>query len=483
MCAHWIIHLHIYVSPLSSLPSNLFRYISKDRFDRVLRYWSRGPIGCEDTLSDNPWAEVNWVIDGHNEKRRKEFRAGSRLTPDESMVTWTGSAGPGGIPHLSFIKRKPKPLGAEFKSVCDGSTGICMFLETQEGKVRMARKMFCDTYPATTATTVRMLKKMGCSEKGLPADKKLRRRITADSWFASRKTVRALDDCLGVNFTGPIKTATRGFPVQAMRWTLATMERGEHCVFKEEGKDLWAVGWVDVHYKLYITTHGHSAPGTPALKKRQRADGRNYKIQVPRPEVIAEYQAEMGWVDRHNRFRQAMLGLQDTWLTKRWQTRIQLEIFAIALVDSFLLARKFMPKWRGQPDTEGVFWKFVRKLIPQLTSAPRSSHTDHTGHRGCQQILIGKAQVKTGAKQGTMYAKQGRCSYCVANGRKEKKSDGTCSERSPRTAYTCIAHPHEYICRIGNGTCWEEHLASVAETDSEEGGNYDDDDDISNIWR
>ena len=145
VCAlqHISTHIYMYVSPLSSLPSNRFRYISKDRFDRVLRYWARGPVGCEDTLSENPWAEVNWVIDGHNEKRRKEFRAGSRLTPDESMVTWTGAAGPGGMPHLSFIKRKPKPLGAEFKSVCDGSTGICLFLETQEGKVRMARKMFC----------------------------------------------------------------------------------------------------------------------------------------------------------------------------------------------------------------------------------------------------------------------------------------------------------------------------------------------------
>ena len=148
-----------------------------------------------------------------------------------------------------------------------------------------------------------MLKKMGCSEKALPEDKKLRRRITADSWFASRKTVRACEDELGVNFCGPIKTATRGFPVQAMRWTLATMQRGEHCVFKEEGKDLWAIGWVDVHCKLHVTTHGRSAPGSPALKKRQRADGRNYKIQAPRPAVIAECQAEMGWVNRHNRFR------------------------------------------------------------------------------------------------------------------------------------------------------------------------------------
>ena len=199
--------------------------------------------------------------------------------------------------------------------------------------------------------------------------------------------------------------------------------------------------------------------------------------------MIAEYQAEMGWVDRHNRHRQQMLGLHDTWNTKRWQTRTQLEIFGIALVDSFLLARKFMPKWRGQPDTEGVFWKFVRVLIPQLNSTGGSSHADTAGHRGCQQTLIGKAQVKTGAKQGTMHAKQGRCSYCVANGRKEKKSDGTSSERSPRAAHACVAHPHEYICRIGKGPCWEEHLAAVAETDSEQGNDDDDDDAISNSWR
>jgi hypothetical protein len=155
---------------------------------------------------------------------------------------------------------------------------------------------------------------------------------------------------------------------------------------------------------------------------------------------------------------------------------------AIALVGSFLLTRKFMPKWRGQPDTEGVFWKFVRVLIPLLSSAGGSSHAKAAGHRGCQQMLIGKAQVKTGPKQGTMHAKQGRCSYCVANGRKEKKSDGTSSDRSPRAARACVAHPNEHTCRIGKGPCWEEHLAAVAETDSED--NDDDEGDcISNIWR
>lgn len=466
------------------------RFISKDRFDRVLRYWARGPLGCETALTEEPWVEVNWMIDGHNARRKKEFRCGSRITPDESMVTWTGNAGPGGIPHLSFIRRKPKPLGAEFKSVCDGSTGLCMFLETQEGKIRMQRKLFCDSYPATTACTVRMCQKMGLSETALPVQNKLKRRITADSWFCSRRTVMACTDELGMEFTGPVKTATKGFPAEAMRWTLSTMERGEHVVFKEEGRKLWAVGWVDVHYKLYLTTHGSSDEGDPAQKKRQRLDGRNYKIQVPRPTVIANYAKEMGWVDRHNRYRQSMLGLSEVWKTKRWQSRIQLEVMGIALVDAFLLARKFMPKWRGMPDTEGVFWKFVRVLLPQLTESPNlDTSASSTAHRGCVQILIGKAVVQSGPKKGQYYAKQGRCSYCVANNRKEVKGNGSESKRSPRTAYTCIAHPNEYICKAGkgNGCCWQEHLAAVAETDSNDGSGeeengYEDADDISRMW-
>jgi hypothetical protein len=322
-----------------------------------------------------------------------------------------------------------------------------------------------------------MLHKMGLAETSLPLDKKLKRRVTADSWFASRKTVNACKEELGTEFTGPVKTATRGFPAEAMRWTLADMERGNHVVFKEEGKNLWAVGWVDVHYKLYLTTHGRSSAGEPASKKRQRVDGRNYRIQVPRPKVIEDYAKEMGWVDRHNRYRQSMLGLSEIWKTKKWQCRIQLEVLAIAMVDAFLLARKFMCKWRGQPDTEGVFWKFVRTLIPQLTQTPNISHNQPgEGHRGCVQILIGKSVVQSGEKKGQYYAKQGRCAYCVSNNRKETKGDGTISSRSPRTAYTCIAHPNEYICKAGkgNGCCWQEHLAAVAENDS---GDDDADDD------
>ena len=337
-------------------PPDFGRIISKDRFDRVLRYWARGAVGVEAELTEQPWGEVMWFIDGFNETRNREFRAGSRLTPDESMIGWQGQSGAGGIPHLSFVKRKPKPLGAEFKTVCDGSTGMLLHLEIQEGKVRMQRKKFVNSFPATTACTLRMMSNMEVGELELADNAKLRRAVTADSWFASRATAIAMQEKLGLDITGPVKTATKGFPIEAMRWTLKDMSRGQHCVFKEEGRDLWAVGWSDVHFKCYVTTHGITTPGEEANKKRQRADGRNYHIKVARPAVVADYQKEMGWVDRHNRFRQGMLKFDEVWKTKRWQTRVQLDIIGMAIVDAFLLARKFIPRWGNQPDTESVFF-------------------------------------------------------------------------------------------------------------------------------
>ncbi len=100
----------------------------------------------------------------------------------------------------------------------------------------------------------------------------MRRVVVGDSWFASRPTACALQEKFGLDFTGCVKTAHAGFPIEAMRWILASLDRGQSCVFKLEGEDVWAVGWSDVHYKTYITTHGLSSEGEPAQKKRQRLD-------------------------------------------------------------------------------------------------------------------------------------------------------------------------------------------------------------------
>ncbi len=47
------------------------------------------------------------------------------LVVDENMIPWKGNTGAAGlVPHLSYVKQKPEPLGVESKTVCDCSTGV-----------------------------------------------------------------------------------------------------------------------------------------------------------------------------------------------------------------------------------------------------------------------------------------------------------------------------------------------------------------------
>ncbi len=128
----------------------------------------------------------------------------------------------------------------------------------------------------------------------------------------------ALREKLGLHFVGVIKTAHKGFPLEMCRWALVNEDRGEYVVFKQvDLENVWAIGWSDIHFKTFICTQGVFSHGEAAEKKRQRADGRNYKIEVDRPRVIEDYQKNMGYVDRHNRFRQNILGLAKLWRTKK----------------------------------------------------------------------------------------------------------------------------------------------------------------------
>ena len=102
---------------------------------------------------------------------------------------------------------------------------------------------------------------------------------------------------------------------------------------------------------------------------RQRADGRNTSIDVPRPAVAADYALNMGKVDLHNRYRQGEMALHKTWKTNTWQHRMLNELFALSVVDAFMISAKFMPKWRDDPalsndgDDNSKFFRWLGDLM------------------------------------------------------------------------------------------------------------------------
>ena len=100
-----------------------------------------------------------------------------------------------------------------------------------------------------------------------------------------------------------------------------------------------------------------------------------------------------------------MLRLDQVWSTKRCQTRMQLEVMALSMVDAFLACRMFMPKWRDMPNDESVFEKFLLTIIPQLDRRAEeelltASSADADIQGQCKQVPLGRRIVQEGANAG-----------------------------------------------------------------------------------
>ena len=46
----------------------------------------------------------------------------------------------GDLPNLSYVNRKPEPLGSEFKNIVNGISNKMLWIELHEGKYKMTTK-------------------------------------------------------------------------------------------------------------------------------------------------------------------------------------------------------------------------------------------------------------------------------------------------------------------------------------------------------
>ena len=103
------------------------------------------------------WFRIRPGVDAYNANRLRTVYMSDVIVPDESMSPFRPrTSASGALDHISFIDRKPKPMGTEFKCVCDGRNGLMLYLEIQEGTAAMAHKLFRDEVAPASAIGVRM---------------------------------------------------------------------------------------------------------------------------------------------------------------------------------------------------------------------------------------------------------------------------------------------------------------------------------------
>jgi hypothetical protein len=160
------------------------RFMTFSRFSliREMVKWSKANVDAQPT---DPWCMFWAMTADFNATRATNVNMQLVQVLDESMCNWQPRKDKlGGLPNISYVQRKPRPLGTEWKCICDGDTGLMLYLEVQEGRDPMRKARFSAEQGCTAACTMRLCEAVG--------DNAQSRTYVADSWFGSVKVIMQL---------------------------------------------------------------------------------------------------------------------------------------------------------------------------------------------------------------------------------------------------------------------------------------------------
>ena len=263
---------------------------------------------------------------------------------------------PGNLPNVSFISRKPQPLGTKFKVVCDSRTGIMIYVEIQRGKDGMSDAKYNKTMMKTAACTARLIEGTRTEEEALEqtrderSDEIERTKDTyyADAWFGSVDAVLAAME-RQAHLVAVIKTNSNRFPKKFIEEKMKNWPPGSHLLLESniEFKKVFALGYKYSKRKVlvFIFNKGasHTEPGAPYEAIWRNNDNSYTNSHVPRPQCCSDYFKISNKVDRHNHIRQSELALEKVWITQCVFFRILTTIIGINMTDAWLTYRWHMP--------------------------------------------------------------------------------------------------------------------------------------------
>jgi hypothetical protein len=351
---------------LSIMPHpNFDRYIPEYRF-RHFREFLPFIYHDNSIKETDPWWQFSGAVTEFNNNRLRLLKGAKVKAIDESMCAYRPrTTSTGGLPNISFIKRKPEPLGlylcfvftftyfstnifilfyflvllgTEFKVVACPKTGCLLHLEIQRGKAGMASQKYQQELGATAACTLRL-----AEECITPEDDRCHS-IQGDAWFGSVKAAAALGR-KGFRAVLQVKNNKGLFPKDYVEKALEDAPGGVHIVLKgtaPNGIELLALGYrYSTKTTLFFVATadaGSTRPGKEYEMKYTDDHGNVCVRLVERPDIISNFFADSNTIDKHNQARQFDLALEKTWLTQDPYFRLATTLIGMNVVDTWKLA-------------------------------------------------------------------------------------------------------------------------------------------------
>jgi hypothetical protein len=268
-----------------------------------------------------------------------------------------------------------------------------------------------------------------------------------------------------------VKTATRRFPqayLASLELTTCGEYRGVYSKSLENPmqKKMMAFLWSDKDRRYFIASRSSLELGKPYERGRWRqndpapnADAERVEFEIPQPKAAEEYYSTCAAIDRHNRSRQDDLMLERKLGTMFWNTRVNLTIFGICVVDAYYVAKgcnifaEPPARFFGNLAQELIDNKYNSRStrVQEQASAGAASSNASLFHLHHLTPTRKKRKDKNG--KPLRFALQGQCRECC---QKTSYVCRTCKD-------TVLSGPEPWYCHSKNGgrECFNDHCEKV----------------------
>jgi len=384
---------------------------------------------------------VDDFINAFNTHRADNFQLSDLICVDESMSRWYSQGGNWinhGLPQYICIDRKPEN-GCEIQNAACGRSGVMMQLRLVKSQVHEENNAAGVVDDVGLPHGASILKKLV-----LPWAQ-TDRIVCADSYFASVATAAEMKR-IGLRFIGVVKTATRQYPMAYLS-RLELTERGEFKGLVTKAADgtcsMLAFVWMDRDRRYFIANASSLEEGEIYVwqcwcQVNQEANAAPTRVQlnIRQPKAAEIYYQACAMIDRHNRCRQDDLCLERKLVTHKWSMRVNMSIFAMIVVDTWLVYRQSTkPRAEELEQTEEVYLEkqkafysmLAEELIDNNYDAVSSGRRARSSVTGVEQGVAGMltdryGQPRSGIhahltptkrkRKQNSYCQQGRCKIC-----------------------------------------------------------------------
>ena len=260
--------------------------------------------------------------------------------------------------HLTYLPRKPHPLGWMVKTLSCALTGVLIRMELVMKKEAMAQLKYVAAFGATTACSLRLTEPWHHSK----------RILVGDSWFGSLRAVTELMK-KGIYAVMAVKTGSAGFPkaelnakIQTGRFTFFAMQRvvqlGTDLV--GAGMRVLAAGWMDKKEMLVACSCRTTDVAPPADRIRNKyKDGavRRIKYTVEQRDCHAFYRQHFNAIDIFNRLALGPGTVASSWVTKNGRQAVLKRFFMYTLACIETNAFKCHTSFTQEQDLSRRAWK------------------------------------------------------------------------------------------------------------------------------